>query len=146
LAGVSGVLHLASPLVGKLPPAEMLDVSIHSCTYLLTVSRLTLPHDQAAVNGTLNIIKQATKLGIKNFSIISSIGAVWDRNNIKPLYNSDGMTLLESTVSNGEINFILLDRLESDHERTDSVRGCRPVEHLFRHKDFRRTCGLGIRC
>jgi len=68
LEGVSGVLHLASPLAGKLPPAEMLD---------------------AAVNGTLNIIRQATKLGITNFSIISSIGAVWDRNNIKPLYTSD---------------------------------------------------------
>jgi len=68
LEGVSGVLHLASPLAGKLPPAEMLD---------------------AAVNGTLNIIRQATKLGITNFSVISSIGAVWDRHNIKPLYTSD---------------------------------------------------------
>lgn len=27
LIGVSGVLHLASPLAGRLPPAEMLDVS-----------------------------------------------------------------------------------------------------------------------
>lgn len=68
LEGVTGVLHLASPLAGKLPPAEMLD---------------------AAVNGTLNIIRQATRLGIKNFSVISSIGAVWNRNNIKPLYTSD---------------------------------------------------------
>jgi len=68
LEGVSGVLHLASPLVGKLPPAEMLD---------------------AAVNGTLNVIRQAIKLGIKNFSVASSIGAVWDRNNIKPRYTSD---------------------------------------------------------
>jgi len=68
LEGVSGVLHLASPLAGRLPPAEMLD---------------------AAVNGTLNIIRQATKLGVKNFSVISSVGAVWDRNNIKPLHTSD---------------------------------------------------------
>jgi len=68
LEGVSGVLHLASPLAGKLPPAEMLD---------------------AAVNGTMNVIKQATKKGIKSFSVISSIGAVWDRNNIKSRYNSD---------------------------------------------------------
>lgn len=66
LVGVSGVLHLASPLVGKLPPADMLD---------------------AAVNGSLNIIKQAVESGIKNFSVISSIGAVWDRNNLKPLYS-----------------------------------------------------------
>lgn len=68
LEGVSGVLHLASPLPGKLPPAEMLD---------------------AAVNGTLNIIRQAVKLGIKNFSVVSSIGAVRDRNNMKSLYTSD---------------------------------------------------------
>jgi len=68
LEGVSGVLHLASPLAGKLPPAEMLD---------------------AAVNGTLNIIRQATKSGVKNFSVASSIGAVWDRNNIKSRYTSD---------------------------------------------------------
>ena len=32
LTGASGVLHLASPLVGKLPPAEMLDVRTHSST------------------------------------------------------------------------------------------------------------------
>ena len=33
LTGVSGVLHLASPLAGKLPPAEMLDVRMrpHAC-------------------------------------------------------------------------------------------------------------------
>lgn len=40
-AGVSGVLHLASPLAGKLPPAEMLDVSVHAHTLLLAPSRLT---------------------------------------------------------------------------------------------------------
>jgi len=68
LEGVSGVLHLASPLVGKAPPAEMLD---------------------AAVNGTLNVMRQAVKLGVKNFSVVSSVGAVWDRKNIKPLYTSD---------------------------------------------------------
>lgn len=68
LEGVSGVLHLASPLAGKLPPAEMLE---------------------AAVNGTLNVIRQAAKLGIKNFSIISSVGAVWNRHDVKPLYTSD---------------------------------------------------------
>jgi len=67
-AGVSGVLHLASPLAGKLPPAEMLDV---------------------VVNGTMNVIKQATNFGIKNFSIASTIGAVWGRNKMNSLYTSE---------------------------------------------------------
>jgi hypothetical protein len=34
-------------------------------------------------------------MGIKNFSVVSSIGAVWDRNNIKALYTSDGTILLK---------------------------------------------------
>jgi hypothetical protein len=38
LAGVSGVLHLASPLPGKLPPAEMLDVRIPHGTHLFIPS------------------------------------------------------------------------------------------------------------
>ena len=38
LAGFSGVLHLVSPLAGKLPPAEMLDVRMRSGTHLLIPS------------------------------------------------------------------------------------------------------------
>ena len=49
-----------------------------------------LSRDQAAINGTLNIMRQATKLGVKNFSVISSVGAVWDRNSTKSWYTSDG--------------------------------------------------------
>jgi len=84
LQGVSGVLHLASPLAGKLPPAEMLD---------------------AAVNGTLNIIRQATKLGVTNFSVISSIGAVWDSNNVKPWYtSSDWNPITRENILSGTLD------------------------------------------
>jgi len=53
LKGVSGVIHLASPLAGKAASAqEAIDV---------------------AVEGTLNIFRQAEKAGITKFSYVSSI-------------------------------------------------------------------------
>jgi len=93
----------------------------------------------------VNIIGQAAKLGITNFSVISSIGAVWDRNNIKPLYTSDGM-ILPNRRTSMETDFAPLERLEPDYKRTNSLRNSRAIECIFRHKDFRRTCSLGIRC
>ena len=74
------------------------------------------------MNGTLNIIKQGEKLGVKNFSVISSIGAVWDRHNVKPFYTSDGIILLKWACSNGVADF-LTSRLESHYKGTDSLRG-----------------------
>ena len=67
----------------------------------------------------MNIIRQATKLGIKNFSVASSTGAVRDRNSLKPLYTSDGTIPPNRHVST-QTDFIPPDRLESDYERADS--------------------------
>lgn len=59
----------------------------------------------------MNIIRQATEMGIKNFSVISSVGAIWDRNNIKPLYSSNGTITFDRRFTTR--------KLTSSHRRTD---------------------------
>ncbi|KAJ7224672.1 hypothetical protein GGX14DRAFT_548978 [Mycena pura] len=53
--GVSAVMHLASPLPGRVPPAEIL---------------------KAAVDGTLNVIVQGEKAGVRRMVVTSSIASV----------------------------------------------------------------------
>ncbi|KAJ6535062.1 hypothetical protein B0H19DRAFT_1184838 [Mycena capillaripes] len=55
LVGVDGILHLASPLPGRAEPAALL---------------------RAAVEGTLNVIVQGEKAGVKRFVVTSSIATV----------------------------------------------------------------------
>ncbi|KAJ7224702.1 hypothetical protein GGX14DRAFT_651406 [Mycena pura] len=53
--GVGAVMHLASPLPGRVPPAEIL---------------------KAAVDGTLNVIVQGEKAGVRRMVVTSSIASV----------------------------------------------------------------------
>ncbi|KAJ7438273.1 hypothetical protein B0H11DRAFT_591472 [Mycena galericulata] len=55
LIGVDAVIHLASPLAGRVEPAALL---------------------AAAVEGTLNVIVQAEKVGVKRMVVTSSIATV----------------------------------------------------------------------
>ncbi|KAJ6535066.1 hypothetical protein B0H19DRAFT_1184847 [Mycena capillaripes] len=55
LVGVDGILHLASPLPGRAEPAALL---------------------KAAVEGTLNVIVQGEKAGVRRFVVTSSIATV----------------------------------------------------------------------
>ncbi|KAJ7458509.1 hypothetical protein FB451DRAFT_1341790 [Mycena latifolia] len=57
LAGVDGIIHLASPLPGRSEPAELL---------------------AAALQGTLNVIVQGEKAGVKRMVVTSSIVTVWN--------------------------------------------------------------------
>ena len=66
-------------------------------------------------------MRQAVESGVKNFSVISSVGAIWDRKNLKPSYTSDGAPMPKRHVS-VDTDFILLDRLESSYERGNSLR------------------------
>ncbi|KAJ7440346.1 hypothetical protein B0H11DRAFT_2099933 [Mycena galericulata] len=60
LAGVDAVIHLASPLPGRAEPAALL---------------------AAAVEGTLNVIVQAEKAGVKRMVVTSSIATVLNPKN-----------------------------------------------------------------
>jgi nucleoside-diphosphate-sugar epimerase len=55
LVGVDAVIHLASPLAGRAGPQEMLD---------------------AAIEGSLNVLRQAEKAGVKKFVVTGSTTAV----------------------------------------------------------------------
>jgi len=52
LVGVDAVIHVASPLPGRAEPQEMMD---------------------AAVEGSLNVLRQAEKAGVKKFVVTSSV-------------------------------------------------------------------------
>ncbi|KAJ3479149.1 hypothetical protein NLI96_g9264 [Meripilus lineatus] len=65
LEGVSGVIHVAAPLPGRMSAAESLD---------------------SAIEGSLNILRQAEKVGIRRFAFVSSIVAV------NPLRGGGGWT------------------------------------------------------
>ena len=88
-------------------------------------------------------MRQATKRGVKKFSVISSIGAVLDDRNDKLLYTCDGTIPPHGLVSTGT-DFIPLNRLESGYERTDPRRNFCPIEYPCRLEDSRRACGLEI--
>ena len=62
---VTGVIHVAAPLPGRMSPADSLD---------------------AAIEGGLNLLRQAEKAGITRFAFVSSIAAV------NPLSNQGGWT------------------------------------------------------
>ncbi|THH00765.1 hypothetical protein EW026_g1816 [Hermanssonia centrifuga] len=53
--GVEGVIHAAAPLPGRASPEEALD---------------------AGIEGSMNVLRQAEKAGIKKFSVVSSIFSV----------------------------------------------------------------------
>ncbi|KDQ50495.1 hypothetical protein JAAARDRAFT_41955 [Jaapia argillacea MUCL 33604] len=55
LKGVEAVIHVASPLVGVVDAEHTLD---------------------GAINGALNVLRQAEKAGIKNFVVTSSVAAI----------------------------------------------------------------------
>ncbi|KAF7362963.1 Epimerase domain-containing protein [Mycena venus] len=66
LAGVDGIIHIASPLPGRADPAEILANDFHR---------------QAAVEGTLNVVVQGEKAGVKRMVVTSSIATVINPNN-----------------------------------------------------------------
>jgi len=62
LVGVDAVIHTASPLPGRASPQEMLN---------------------SAIEGSLNVLRQAEKAGVKKFVVTSSIVTVWGDPTIK---------------------------------------------------------------
>lgn len=80
IQGVDSVIHAASPLAGRsATPSEALEVSRFLLVFqLLTVSNVSLTlctTPQVAIEGSLNILKQAEQAGIKRFVLISSLVA-----------------------------------------------------------------------
>jgi len=83
LKGVTAVIHVASPLPGRLDAKATID---------------------AAVQGTLNVIRQAQKVGIKHFSITSSVAAVAQLDKPRSVVTEDDWnpSTREEALENGQ--------------------------------------------
>lgn len=73
---VDGVIHAASPLPGRVSPEEGLE---------------------AAIDGSINVLRQAEKVGIKNFVLVSSTVAVTSGGGNK-LTTEDGAFIMDPTI------------------------------------------------
>lgn len=79
LVGVTAVIHTAAPLSNRGDPKVILTVSIAGfpprCSRQLLIQ--ILDSSQGAIDGSINIIRQAEKAGIKKIVYTSSITAVF---------------------------------------------------------------------
>lgn len=78
LKGVDVVLHMACPLAGK----KGLDETFQVCVLLsdpFSSSANSTLYFQTAIDGTINVVRQAQKAGVKKIVATSSFGAVISR-------------------------------------------------------------------
>lgn len=71
LKGVGAVIHVASPLYGTEAGEKMIKVSnmLHTYLYIWCTNRTF----QAAVEGTMNLVRQAASAGVKRVVVTSSL-------------------------------------------------------------------------
>jgi hypothetical protein len=91
LVGVDAVIHTASPLPGRMEPEEMLKVcSIFKKTKLF----LLISYRQTAIQGSLNILRQAEKAGIRKFVVTSSMSTLIGDPSMKGVTFTDQRTII----------------------------------------------------
>ena len=90
LVGVDAVIHTASPLPGRMEPEEMLKV----CSIFKIKSFLLMNYRQAAIEGSLNVLRQAEKAGVRKFVVTSSMITLIGDPSMKGVTFTDQRTII----------------------------------------------------
>ncbi|KAF5372658.1 hypothetical protein D9615_009866 [Tricholomella constricta] len=86
LEGVDGLIHTAAPLADRAEPEEIFKATVAISSFCDFSS---MSYVQGAVNGTLNVVRQAQKAGITRIVVTSSIVTVSTLINANPALFTD---------------------------------------------------------
>jgi hypothetical protein len=117
LIGVDAVIHTASPLPGRASPQEMLNVCGFRPRHSFEIIKLIfLKYWQSAIEGSLNVLRQAEKAGVKKFVVTSSLVAVMRDPAVKGTAYRSERRLFHICVLTFSITYSSSYRLESSDQ------------------------------
>lgn len=121
--GIDALIHVASPLAGREDPDSTI---------------------KTAVEGTLNMLRQAEKAGISRIVVTSSIATAMNK-----VADTSDATIKDSGKPINSYNGIDISTLRETRLELSSHGGCnqnrKPTPHILLRKDSCRKGSLGIR-